>query len=90
MCTLGDTGFDATWETTSLKVVEPPPQRPDVAPHQARRRMEATLFVPISPAMRGSEMDRLTAAIANRVARRVSVGPTIELRTDDHLESRAE
>ena len=90
MRTLGDAGFDATRGTTSLKVVEPAPERPGVAPHQARRRMEATLFVPVYPEMRGSEMDRLTAAIANRLARRVSVGPTIVLRADDHLESRAE
>lgn len=60
-------GFDATRGASSLAVVEPPPERPDLEPAKARQTMAHLLYLPVSPAMRPRDLERL-AAIVNETA----------------------
>ena len=56
-------GFDATRGASSLAVVDPPSNRPETEPVEARRAMSRLLYLPISPGMRRRDMERLTAIV---------------------------
>lgn len=56
-------GFQAARATSEIAVVEPPPDRPEAEPHQARRMMAGIVFRPAYPEMPRSERHRLARAL---------------------------
>lgn len=57
-------GFDATRAASSLYVVDPPPDRPELDPSEARRVMDQVLYLPVYPALSGRDRVRLARAAA--------------------------
>jgi dTDP-4-amino-4,6-dideoxygalactose transaminase len=56
-------GFDATRGASSLGVVDPPPDRPELAPEAASRAMADLLYLPVYPGVSTGDLDRLTALV---------------------------
>ena len=56
-------GFDATHAATSLAVVPPAPERPEVVASRAERFMRRILFVPAYPEVGEAEIRRLAEAL---------------------------
>ncbi len=56
-------GFDATRGASSLCVVEPPEDRPEMEPSQARRAFSRLLYLPVHPGLRRRDVERLARAI---------------------------
>ncbi|HLA84592.1 MAG TPA: DegT/DnrJ/EryC1/StrS family aminotransferase [Thermoguttaceae bacterium] len=55
---LAAVGYDAT-QGTSLRVIDPPEDRPDLDPKTAREALAGMIFLPLSPAMPRREIERL-------------------------------
>ena len=60
---LRQAGFDAGTATSGIGVVQPPPDRPDLAPSGATRLLGEIVFLPVYPAL-GRDLDRLLSTIA--------------------------
>ena len=56
-------GFDATRGTSAIAAVEPPTDRPERDPIEARRMMAGMAFLPVYPEMSPETLDRLTDAV---------------------------
>jgi perosamine synthetase len=61
--TLREAGFDATRGTSAIAAVEPPTDRPERTPHEARRMMEGIVFLPVYPELPATTLDRLVDAL---------------------------
>jgi hypothetical protein len=61
---LREAGFDAATATTAIGVVPNPPDRPDLAPTEARRLLDHAVFLPVYPGVE-RETDRLLATVAS-------------------------
>lgn len=61
--TLREAGFDATRGTSAIAAVEPPTERPERTPHEARRMMEGIVFLPVYPELPATTLDRLVEAL---------------------------
>lgn len=61
-------GFDATRGGSSLCLVEPPPERPDLKPARACRMMERILFLPVSRWVPVADLERLGEEVSGWVA----------------------
>ena len=57
-------GFDATRGASSLHVVEPPPDRPELVPRKAKDAFQQLLFLPVYPGVTRRDVHRLAHAIA--------------------------
>jgi perosamine synthetase len=62
-------GFDATRGASSLCVVDPPADRPEMEPAQARRAFSRLLYLPVHPGLRGRDVERLAQAVQESKAR---------------------
>jgi perosamine synthetase len=62
-------GFDAATATTSISVVTPPDDRPDLAAHEAQRTLDSVVFLPVYPELGEHEVERLLTALAEADAR---------------------
>lgn len=56
-------GFDATRGASSLCVVEPPADRPEMEPVHARRAFSRLLYLPVHPGLRRRDVERLAQAV---------------------------
>jgi perosamine synthetase len=56
-------GFDATRGASSLCVVDPPADRPETEPSQARRSFSRLLYLPVHPGLRRRDVERLARAV---------------------------
>jgi len=56
-------GFDATRGATSLYVVDPPADRPELAPVEARQAFERMLYLPVYAGLSRRCIERLAAAV---------------------------
>ena len=56
-------GFDATRGTSAIAAVDPPPERPEREPHEARRLMAGIVFLPVYPELSPRTLDRLAASV---------------------------
>lgn len=61
--TLWARGFDATRGASSLCVVDPPADRPETEPSQARRAFSRLLYLPVHPGLKQRDMERLAQAV---------------------------
>ncbi|HBL29224.1 MAG TPA: aminotransferase DegT [Acidobacteria bacterium] len=66
--TLWKQGFDATRGASSLHVVGPPADRPELAPVEAERTMERLLYLPVYPEVPQRTAGRLATALAKIAA----------------------
>lgn len=57
-------GFDATRGASSMAVVDPPPDRPEMEPREARRVMAKVLYLPVYPGISDRDLARLARAVA--------------------------
>jgi dTDP-4-amino-4,6-dideoxygalactose transaminase len=57
-------GFDATRGTSAIAAVDPPADRPEREPHEARRLMEHIVFLPVYPELSARTLDQLATAVA--------------------------
>ncbi|MDI3339850.1 MAG: aminotransferase class I/II-fold pyridoxal phosphate-dependent enzyme [Sphaerobacter sp.] len=57
-------GFDATRGASSMSVVDPPPDRPELEPCAARRVMDQVLYLPVYPGISPRDLARLARAVA--------------------------
>lgn len=57
-------GFDATRGASSMSVVDPPPDRPELEPREARRVMDQVLYLPVYPGIADHDLARLARAVA--------------------------
>jgi len=57
-------GFDATRGASSMSVVDPPPDRPELEPREARRVMDQVLYLPVYPGIADHDLARLAHAVA--------------------------
>lgn len=64
---LADAGFDAT-QATTMTAIDPPPDRPELAPARGREAIEKMVFIPCYAGLPRSEAERL-AAVLLRLAR---------------------
>jgi hypothetical protein len=55
-------GFDATRGASSLSVVAPPPDRPDLMPEEVTRMMERVVYLPIHGGASDADVQRLARA----------------------------
>jgi dTDP-4-amino-4,6-dideoxygalactose transaminase len=62
-------GFDATRGASSLCVVDPPADRPEMEPAQARRAFSRLLYLPVHPGLRDRDVERLAQAVQESKAR---------------------
>jgi dTDP-4-amino-4,6-dideoxygalactose transaminase len=60
---LREAGFDATRGTSAIAAVEPPPDRPERDPQEARRMMAGIVFLPVYPELSPRTLDRLADAV---------------------------
>ncbi len=60
---LWEKGFDATKGATSLHVVEPPADRPEIEPVEARQACEQLLYLPVYAGLSTRCIERLAAAV---------------------------
>ncbi len=58
-------GFDATQGTTSFYVVDPPTNRPEMTPTEARKAFVRLLFIPVYVGVSLPEVQRLAHAISD-------------------------
>lgn len=73
---LRESGFDATRGTSAIAAVEPPPDRPERDPREARRMMGGIVFLPVYPELSRRTLDRLAGAVRNaEQARDVRAAP---------------
>jgi dTDP-4-amino-4,6-dideoxygalactose transaminase len=56
-------GFDATRGASSLCVVDPPADRPEMEPARARRAFSRLLYLPVHPGLRRRDVERLAQAV---------------------------
>ena len=56
-------GFDATRGASSLCVVDPPADRPEMEPSKARRAFSRLLYLPVHPGLRRGDVERLAQAV---------------------------
>jgi perosamine synthetase len=56
-------GFDATRGASSLCVVDPPADRPETEPSQARQAFSRLLYLPVHPGLRRRDVERLARAV---------------------------
>lgn len=61
-------GFDATRGASSMSVVDPPADRPELAPFEARQLMREVLYLPVYPGVSVSDLARLSQAAAGFAA----------------------
>jgi dTDP-4-amino-4,6-dideoxygalactose transaminase len=61
--TLWSQGFDGTRGASSLCVVDPPVDRPELDPTEARAAFERLLYLPVSPRLSQRHLERLAAAV---------------------------
>jgi len=76
--TLREAGFDATSGTSAIGVVEPPADRRNLIPSEARRLMAGIVFLPVYPELRPRTLERLVETV-----RRVETLSAAPLPTDD-------
>lgn len=74
---LSRAGFDASKATSSLFAVAPPPDRPDLAPHEARRLIEHVVFAPAYPELSNRERLRLARVVTEALPEAGPFSPTI-------------
>jgi dTDP-4-amino-4,6-dideoxygalactose transaminase len=60
---LRGSGFDATRGTSAIVAVEPPSDRPERGPLEARRMMAGIVFLPVYPELSAATLDRLVDAV---------------------------
>jgi perosamine synthetase len=65
MHSLWAAGFDATQGASSLYVVDPPQDRPELAPLQAATVMKDILYLPIYPGISHKEVERIRRTVAS-------------------------
>jgi dTDP-4-amino-4,6-dideoxygalactose transaminase len=56
-------GFDATRGTSAIAAVDPPADRPDLIPSEARRLTAGIVFLPVYPELSRKTLERLVAAV---------------------------
>jgi perosamine synthetase len=66
-------GFDATRGASSLAVVAPPPDRPELAPHMAEHAMRELLYLPVFPGVPPAVLGELANAMREFEERRERV-----------------
>jgi perosamine synthetase len=71
---LAGAGYDAT-QGTSLRVIDPPEDRPDLDPRAAREALASMVFLPLCPAMPRREIERL-ARVLDGLTDYLTVDPT--------------
>ena len=64
VASLRSAGFDAAAATSSIAVVEPPHDRPDLVARAAQRIIDDVVFLPVYPELAEGEVERLLAAVA--------------------------
>jgi dTDP-4-amino-4,6-dideoxygalactose transaminase len=64
IASLRKAGFDAATATTSISVVTPPDDRPDLTAHEAQRTLDSVVFLPVYPELAEDEVERLLTAVA--------------------------
>jgi dTDP-4-amino-4,6-dideoxygalactose transaminase len=60
-------GFDASRWASSLHVVAPPADRPEIAPREAQQTIAGLLYLPVYPGVATQDLQRLARAIATFV-----------------------
>lgn len=68
-------GFDATCGTSSLCVVDPPPDRPETLPAEAQAAFRRSLYLPMGGEMSREEIDRLARSVQEFRAPRPATSP---------------
>lgn len=69
-------GFDATTGTSAIAAVEPPADRAERDPCEARRMMAGIVFLPVYPELSPKTLDRLVAAARSAEQEREVLAPT--------------